>query len=102
MAKVIIAKFVGPTNAHGTHILAKLGATRMRVPYDHKLDYFGNCAAAAKQLAEKLELRGQWVAGDMENNSFVFVMLWYNKLEKHVAFNSKWEEGVTILDSVLA
>lgn len=48
---------------------------RFRTPWDYSLGQWGNHREAAKEVAQRLGLHGQWIAGDASEHGYVFVCL---------------------------
>ncbi len=73
MYATITTKFLGQTNFRGSRVKASCKAGSIIVGWDHALDTDRNHIAAAKALAEKLGWNGEWIGGDLNPNSCVFV-----------------------------
>lgn len=52
--QAIVTTFRGPTDHHGSRVLARCEAKKISVPWDHALDAGANHAAAALQLMDQL------------------------------------------------
>jgi hypothetical protein len=69
----ITTKFHGATNTRGSRITATMGQSRATVPYDHALTAEGNHAAAAKAIAQRRLVKGEWISAPVAGG-WVFVM----------------------------
>jgi hypothetical protein len=72
----ITTKYLGPTDFRGSRIRATSSAGRsVTLPYDCALDSFANHAAAARALAAKVGVTGQFASGSV-SDGYVFVRVY--------------------------
>jgi hypothetical protein len=77
--KAITTTYHGPTNSHGSRIIARdtSDGHSVRIPYDHSLNSDGNHRKAAKQLLNKLGWYGTLATGSVKGAEVhVFVDEW--------------------------
>ena len=65
MSQSIVTKYLGPTNSRGARIKATIasGAKSYTMPYQYELNSEDNHTAAARELAQRLEWRGDYISG---------------------------------------
>lgn len=74
MAQVIVTKYFGATDHHGSRVKAKSQAGSVTVPWDHALDVRENHAVAARGLCRKLDWKGLWLGGALpDDTGYAFV-----------------------------
>lgn len=66
----IRTKYEGPTDRHGSRIVARFGSKQLTTPYEHADNASANHARAAAMLASKLKLSGHWVEDDFGRTGF--------------------------------
>lgn len=74
--QAIRTKYLGPTNFHGARLSAVCYAKRIVIPWDHALNAPENHAAAARDLATRLQwLDGfQLVSGCLHDGTYAHVL----------------------------
>lgn len=72
---MITTKFIGATDYRSKRVKATfhMGGPSITVPWDGDLEVYDNHAAAARALAEKHNLAGEWQLGGSTDTGYAFV-----------------------------
>lgn len=74
MRQAITTKFLGPTNNRGARVKATAArGLSLTVDWKYNMGVEGNHTEAAMALAVKLNWRGKWTGGGLDNDGYVFV-----------------------------
>lgn len=73
MRQAIETKFLGPTDKRGSRVKATADAGSIILDWDHRLNAAQNHCAAARALAQKLDWKGVWSGGALNDSGYAFV-----------------------------
>lgn len=72
--RIIVTKYLGPTNTRGSRIVASVPSTRLTVSWDYRLNIEENHAAAATALARKLDWLDPTHGGNLPDHRRAYVV----------------------------
>lgn len=73
--QAIQVKYLAATNTKGTRLKAFCMQDHITINYCHSLNKQQNAIVAVTGLLQKLEWEGNWVGGEINNGSYVFVRI---------------------------
>lgn len=73
LLQAIQTKFYGPGNVQGAKVIARAGAGRMTMAWDHSKNPEDNHRLAARMFAQKYNWEGELVTGVLHDGSYVHV-----------------------------
>lgn len=65
--QAITTKFIPATDTRGSRVKATANGGTVTLDYDHAMNGDENHTEAARQLADRLNWRGQWFSGGLPN-----------------------------------
>lgn len=67
-------KYIGPTNTRGSRVKAtSAGGASVTLPWDCALNPWDNHLAAARALAVKLDMPGDYIGASLDGGGYVFI-----------------------------
>lgn len=75
---MITTKYIGPTNFRGSRVKATSASASITLPWDPALNPSDNHDRAARALAEKLDLHGEWYRAAVDGGGYAYMRpLWH-------------------------
>ena len=71
--QAITTKILPATSTRDTLVQAKCKTSRISYPYNHQISEEANHKVVARELAEHLQWRGEWVTGQTHDGCYVHV-----------------------------